>query len=593
MTRWWNQRWTVIVFCATLLNILIMVSPAPTGAAEPTVPAMGFFVTSRSVGTGDLGGLEGADRHCQMLATEAGVGHRTWRAYLSAGAQGKRPVINARDRIGRGPWRNATGVVIARDLEELHSDLNQIDQFSALDEHGQRVRQYHDMLTGSDANGRLAFVNGIPATCGNWTSKNGIARIGHHDRLDPNSFENPMPRWNGSWNSVHNTLGCDTAQLNASGGRGQFYCFAVDAQSDAAAERAEAVSTTQYTFKRGLNIDHWLGNNLPPESSPNSLYGEDWFDAEDVAWIAAQGFDHLRIQVGGHNWIKTNGRLDLDKIARFDAALGWAKSHGLGVVLTLVSFPGFRAHLQGEPSKDDDSLFKSQLVRDEAAYSWWLVARHYAAAGPELRFEILNQPKAEDAASLQSFNRSALAEIRKTNPTRIVYLTSHDASLDAADEVDLNDPNTALAVDFSEPMLFTSQVDAKLPRIQFPGRVPDLQPLLPVEDERRRASNTELSVANLDARIDNFATQMAGWRGSREIYVNSFGVHRSSDDVSASNYVRAARAAFERNGIAWAIYDYHTGYAVRGADGQPTRIMKALVWPADFRSGQLRSGQRR
>lgn len=233
---------------------------------------------------------------------------------------------------------------------------------------------------------------------------------------------------------------------------------------------------------------------------------------------------------------------------------------------------------QGEKSEDDATLFNGadRLVRDDAAYSWWLVARHYAEAGPELRFEILHAPNAEEATPLQDFNRSALAAIRKTNPRRIVYLTSHDASIDTSDEVDLTDPYTALSVDFGEPLLFTFQVDQKLPRIQFPGRVPDLRPLLAADDENRLASNVELSVANLAARIDNFAAQVAHWRGSREIYVNSIGVYRSADDASASNYMRATRAALERNGIHWAVYDYHTGCAVRGEDGQPTRIMKAL-----------------
>lgn len=247
----------------------------------------------------------------------------------------------------------------------------------------------------------------------------------------------------------------------------------------------------------------------------------------------------------------------------------------------MVSFPGFRAHLQGEASTDDDSLFKSgeQLVRDEAAYSWWLVARHYAEAGPELRFEILDLPNAQEATPLQDFNRSALAAIRKTSPKRIVYLTSHDASIDAVDEVDLSDPYTALTVDFAEPLLFTFQVNAALPRIQFPGRVPDLRPFLSAESKSRHVSNMELSVANLDARIDNFAAQVARWRGSREIYVNSFGVYRTADDASASNYLRAARAAFDRNGLSWAIYDYHTDCGVRDTDGKPTRIMKALRLP--------------
>jgi len=196
---------------------------------------MTFFVTSANPGKGgDLGGLEGADRHCQSLAAAAGAGDRTWRAYLSTqAAKLPDPAVNARDRIGSGPWHNAKGVLIARNVEELHSAGNNLNKDSALNERGQPVNgrtekpNTHDILTGSRSDG-TAFAGGsfVDMTCGNWTkgSKEGSAMVGHHDRAGPNDA---FP-WATSWNSSHPTLGCDMASIRPTGGDGLFYCFAMN-----------------------------------------------------------------------------------------------------------------------------------------------------------------------------------------------------------------------------------------------------------------------------------------------------------------------------------------------------------------------------
>lgn len=193
-----------------------------------------FFVTSTGPGKGaDLGGLAGADRHCQSLATAAGAGDRTWHAYLStqAPALNDPNYVNARDRIGTGPWQNANGVVVARSVEDLHSANNNLTKPTTLDERGQPVNgrvdkpNKHDMLTGSRPDG-TAFP-GAPfsdMTCGNWTKSgaDGSAMIGHHDRAGP--LENS---WSVSWNSSHPTIGCNPEGLKSTGGDGLFYCFAV------------------------------------------------------------------------------------------------------------------------------------------------------------------------------------------------------------------------------------------------------------------------------------------------------------------------------------------------------------------------------
>lgn len=183
-----------------------------------------FFVTSIGSGRGaDLGGLQGADRHCQALAKAAGAGSKNWRAYLST--QGDK-AVNARDRIGAGPWRNAKGEVIASSIDELHSQ-NKLNKQSALTEKGGMVNgrgdtpNMHDILTGSQADGR-AFPAGEDRTCSNWAkSGDGAAMLGHHDRMGLRDDEPSR-----SWNSSHPSRGCSQEALRSSGGNGLFYCFA-------------------------------------------------------------------------------------------------------------------------------------------------------------------------------------------------------------------------------------------------------------------------------------------------------------------------------------------------------------------------------
>ncbi|WP_406600752.1 hypothetical protein [Microvirga rosea] len=209
--------------------------PAPLSSAQaqsPGSPAnMTFFVTSIGSGKGaDLGGLEGADRHCQTLAQAAGAGGKTWHAYLSTQAAGSAPAVNARDRIGRGPWQNAKGVVIAKDVAELHA-TNNLTKETALTEKGEVVKgrgdtpNTHDMLTGSQPDG-TAFPAGEDRTCGNWTKNGteGAAMLGHHDRMGLD--EQPPAK---SWNSSHSSRGgCSQDALKSTGGGGLFYCFATN-----------------------------------------------------------------------------------------------------------------------------------------------------------------------------------------------------------------------------------------------------------------------------------------------------------------------------------------------------------------------------
>lgn len=190
---------------------------------------MSFFVTSKGSGKGaDFGGLAGADGHCQALAEAAGASKRTWRAYLSTSASGTAPTQHARERIGKGPWQNSKGVVIARSVEELHGN-NNLNRQTALTEKGEFVNgsgdspNMHDILTGSQSNG-MAIGGTEDRTCRNWTSSGaGAAMVGHHDRL---GLSDDAP--SKSWNSSHPTRGCSEEALRGTGGAGLLYCFAVN-----------------------------------------------------------------------------------------------------------------------------------------------------------------------------------------------------------------------------------------------------------------------------------------------------------------------------------------------------------------------------
>ena len=196
---------------------------APAAFAQGN--SMSFFITSEGSGNGgDLGGLEGADRHCQALAQAAGAGNRTWRAYLSTETPNGRGT-HARMRIGDGPWHNADGELIANNAHELHVGPN-LGKATALDENGDEVNGFgespnrHDILTGSMADGTAFFPDDADHTCNNWTSSgDGSAQVGHSDRVGGG---------NTSWNSAHGSRGCSQEALVGTGGAGLFYCFAAD-----------------------------------------------------------------------------------------------------------------------------------------------------------------------------------------------------------------------------------------------------------------------------------------------------------------------------------------------------------------------------
>jgi len=242
------MRRTIVLSAA---SITLLGSAALVALAQPAPPAppanISFFVAVNANQTGNLGGLAGADQACQTQAQALGAPHaaRTWRAYLSQEQRGNTPRINARDRIGPGPWFNVKGTLIASNVADLHGDQqrdrNNVQKANVLDAKGevipgvgvpQGTQNEHDILTGSDAQGR-AYTDGLDHTCGNWTAdgvslpqanpnfpaERARAMLGHSDRTGGGNV---------SWNAVHMSQGCSKAALNATGGTGRFYCFAIN-----------------------------------------------------------------------------------------------------------------------------------------------------------------------------------------------------------------------------------------------------------------------------------------------------------------------------------------------------------------------------
>jgi hypothetical protein len=225
-----QRRLKLFAFTTAALVPMVLTGDLQAQQKPPQFPNMTFFVTSTGGPNGaNFGGIEGADKHCQALAAKAGAGAKTWRAYLSVQASGSAKAVNARDRIGKGPWVNTAGVQIASSVADLHSDNNKINAETIRSENGRLIpsRLYtvnqHDVLTGTQMDG-TAPPPGKDLTCGNWTSGDqGSAIVGHADRM---GLRDDAP--SKSWNSAHPSRGCSHPALVSSGGAGLLYCFAVN-----------------------------------------------------------------------------------------------------------------------------------------------------------------------------------------------------------------------------------------------------------------------------------------------------------------------------------------------------------------------------
>lgn len=335
------------------------------------------------------------------------------------------------------------------------------------------------------------------------------------------------------------------------------------------------------TFRRGVNIANWLSQN-----GGDLTYAAPWFGEEDVAWIAAQGFDHIRYPIDSRLWLKADGTLDEAKVAPFDRALTWTHRHGLGAILDVHFLDGADFNTG---TASDARVFTDPGLMDKAAHLWRLLAVRYAKEGDYLRFELLNEPKAATNAQLNVFNFRMLAAIRESNPARVVYFPVNrwNAIPNVVDlELPADDPHVAVTVHFYEPIVFTHQRAPwvysphsvrEMPPVPFPGRVPDLSGTGDMDHPDRPMSGAALSA---ERDIDPLFDQLARWArtkgAGREILLGEFGVFHLADPASTIAWTRAVRKACERHGFGWTVWAYQGVFPVREWDGSPAPMLAGL-----------------
>ena len=338
---------------------------------------------------------------------------------------------------------------------------------------------------------------------------------------------------------------------------------------------ASAAAKSVFTFKRGVNISHWLSQN-----EGKLTYAAKWFGKKDVAWIAEQGFDHIRLPVDIRLCLAADGTLDEAKLKPIIATISWARPLGLGVVLDAHFLPGADFNSVG----GDSRVYTDEALQEKVAGVWRQLARRFANEGPWLRFEILNEPVAGENKQLNPFMHRMLAAIRESNPTRIVYVTSNKwSSFHTVEDVELPaDKYIALTIHFYEPMAFTHQrapwvgFTDTLPPVTFPGTVPDVTGhTLPHYHQHLHAGD-KLTEEQIQKAFADVSTWLASHAPMIEVYLGEFGVYKAADADSTRRWITTVRSAAESRGWGWAIWDYNDSFGVRKADGSGTPVLQGL-----------------
>lgn len=339
---------------------------------------------------------------------------------------------------------------------------------------------------------------------------------------------------------------------------------------------APAATEPGFTFKRGVNISHWLSQN----GGAKHTYAAAWFGENDVQWIATQGFDHIRLPVDVRLCLAADGSLDEAKLKPITDTIRWARPRGLGVVLDAHFLPGADFNSVG----GDSRVYTDPALQEKVAAVWRQLARRFAHEGPCLRFEILNEPVAAENKQLNPFMHRMLAAIRESNPTRIVYVTSNKWSgFWTVPDVELPaDKNIALTIHFYEPMIFTHQrapwagFAKTLPAVRFPGTIPDVTGhTLPHYNMKLQAGD-KLTPDQIEAAFAKVSTWLANHAPEIEVYLGEFGVFEAADPDSTRRWTATVRTAAESRGWGWAVWDYNDSFGVRKADGTGTAVLEGL-----------------
>jgi endoglucanase len=337
---------------------------------------------------------------------------------------------------------------------------------------------------------------------------------------------------------------------------------------------SRAAADATYSFKKGVNISHWLSQNKPAD------YGAPWFGEADVDWISKQGFDHIRLPVDFRECLAPDGSLDPAKVKPIEEAIKWSRSRGLGVVLDAHFLPGADFNSHG----GDNRAYTDMAVQEKAARVWRQMAEHFAPEGSYLRFEILNEPVALENAQLNPFMHHMLRVIRESNPNRVVYVTSNKwSSFHTVGDVVLpDDPNIALTIHFYEPMIFTHQRAAwagfknTLPPVTFPGVTPDITGYTLPDSHVKVKAGEPLTVAQIDATFASVSAWLAKNAPTIEVYVGEFGVYEPAPADSKRRWIETVRKDAEKRGWGWAVWDYNDSFGVRRHDGSGTPVLEGL-----------------
>jgi len=341
------------------------------------------------------------------------------------------------------------------------------------------------------------------------------------------------------------------------------------------AAAAQPARADTYTFRRGVNISHWLS-----QVGGERTYGADWFGEADVAWIAQQGFDHLRLPVDFRLCLQPDGGLDATKLRPIEEAIRWARVRHLGIVLDAHFLPGADFNSTG----GDSRVYTDPALEKQAGDAWRLMARHFAGEGPNLRFEILNEPVAPKNELLNPFMAHMLAAIRESNPTRVVYVTSNKwSSFHTVKDVVLpDDPHIALTIHFYEPLVFTHQrapwvgFDDTLPPVTFPGVAPDVTGHTRPDYHQNIHAGDPLTAAPIERAFEDVSAWVAAHAPGIEVYVGEFGVFNAADADSQRRWIGTVRSLARTRGWGWAVWDYNDSFGVRRRDGSGTPVLEGL-----------------